>query len=306
MQKTLYKEITCKQAMNTLKRRMPYKKDLNIYRGCIHGCKYCYAVYSHQYMNDKAGIDLEDFFKEVYIKTNIVENLEKELRSSKWKNEIVNLGGVTDNYQAIEAKYKIMPDILKLFIKYRVPIIISTKSNLILRDYDLIDELSRLTYVNIASTVTTVDENIKMKIEPNTVSSDKRLEMLREFRKTNASIGVHMMPIIPHVTDKREDVESLFYKTKEIEAHYILPGTLNLRGPTRYVFMNFIRNEFPHLYSKLNYLYRNGGLDKNYKKELHTMINPLLKKYSLSKSYSEQILKKMNKEENNSEQITFF
>ena len=91
-----------------------------------------------------------------------------------------------------------MPDILKVFIKYKTPIIISSKSDLILRYYDLIDALSQITYVNIAATITTVDEGIRKKLEPGGVSSVRRFEMLREFRKTNASIGVHMMPIVPY------------------------------------------------------------------------------------------------------------
>ena len=303
-QHVTYKEIECKGAVNKLKRKIPYEWDLNIYRGCIHGCKYCYALYSHLYM----GLDIgtESFFKEIYVKTNIVDKLEKHLKSPKWNREIINLGGVTDNYQAIETKYKIMPDILKLLIKYKTPMIISTKSNLILRDFNLIDELSRITYVNVASTVTTVNEDLRKKIEPDTVKSKDRLEMLKEFRKTNASVGVHMMPIIPYITDKHNDVEELFFKTKEIDAHYILPGTLNLRGPTKYVFMNFLKREFPNLYQKIDYLYRNGGLDKSYKNELYSMINPLLKKYVLSKDYSDQIRKKMLKEKNDDVQLTFF
>gem|GEM_PF-3853937 len=89
---------------------MPYRWDLNIYRGCQHGCKYCYAVYSHKYL------DSVDFFTDIHIKTNIVDELEKELRNNSWKREVVNIGGITDSYQPVEDKYKLMPEILKLFI----------------------------------------------------------------------------------------------------------------------------------------------------------------------------------------------
>ncbi|OJT81281.1 radical SAM protein, partial [Clostridioides difficile] len=85
--------------------------DLNIYRGCEHGCKYCYAIYSHKYINSN------NYFEEIYVKTNIVEKLERQLKSSKWKKEVINIGGVTDSYQPIEADYKIMPEILNLLIK---------------------------------------------------------------------------------------------------------------------------------------------------------------------------------------------
>ena len=120
-----YKEMTCTIACNKLKRKIPYSWDLNIYRGCEHGCKYCYAIYSHQYLNSK------QYFDDIYVKTNIVEQLEKQFSSPTWKREVVNINGVTDSYQPIEAKYQLMPEILRLLIKYKTPCIISTKSDLI-------------------------------------------------------------------------------------------------------------------------------------------------------------------------------
>ena len=172
-----YKEIQCKNASNNVSGRLPYKWDLNIYRGCVHQCQYCFALYSHQYLE----VNTDDFFKDIFVKTNIVDKLEEKLSSPSWKREVVNIGGVTDSYQKAEANYKLMPDILKLFIKYKTPIIISSKSDLILRDYDLIDELSQITYVNIAATITTTDEGVRQKLEPSGVSSARRFEMLKNI-----------------------------------------------------------------------------------------------------------------------------
>jgi DNA repair photolyase len=192
---TKYIEVTCDTACNKLKRRMPYSWDLNIYRGCEHGCKYCYAMYSHQYL------DSTHYFDEIYVKTNIIEQLEKQLSSAAWKRQVVNIGGVTDSYQPVEAQYKLMPEILKLMIKYKTPCIISTKSDLILRDYDLIAKLADITYVNVAATITCMDENLRQRIEPHGTQSIKRFAMLKEFAQTNASTGLHVMPIIPYLTD---------------------------------------------------------------------------------------------------------
>ena len=161
--------------------------------------------------------------------------------------------------QKAEATYKLMPDILRLFVKYKTPVIISSKSDLILRDYDLIDELSQITYVNIAATITTVDEGIRKKLEPGAVSSIRRFEMLREFRKTNASIGVHMMPIVPYLTDIYESVDGLFAYAKDVKAHYVLPGVLYLRGPTRKSFFNFIAKQYPFYYNIFKELYKDEG-----------------------------------------------
>lgn len=285
---TKYHEITCETAINKLKRRVPYGWDLNIYGGCEHGCKYCYAMYSHKYMNS------DRFFHDIYVKTNIVEEVEKQLRAANWKQEIVNIGGVTDSYQPAEATYKIMPEVLKLLIKYKTPAIISTKSNLILRDFDLIDELSRITYINVAATITTTDEKIRSLIEPNSVSSKARFDMLKQFGKTNASIGLHVMPIIPYITDSYENINNLFSAAKESNVSYVLPGVLYLRGETRKVFFDFIMNQFPNLYEPISALYKTGGADKSYKNNLYEMLNPLREMYSLSNSYTKPMKEKLN------------
>ncbi|GAA0774826.1 radical SAM protein [Clostridium subterminale] len=285
-----YREITCDIACNKLKRKVPFAWDLNIYRGCEHGCKYCYAIYSHQYL------DSDKYFDDIYVKTNVVEQLEKQLSSPSWKREVVNIGGVTDSYQPAEANYKLMPNILKLMIKYKTPCIISTKSDLILRDYDLIDELSRVTYVNVAATITSMDENIRKLIEPNGVASLKRFAMLKEFSKTNASTGLHFMPIIPYITDTFENINSLYFHAKECDVDYVLPGTLYLRGSTRIVFLDFIKKEFPKVYDDLLLLYKTGGADKEYKNNLYKTVNALREKYGLSSSYSKPMQEKLNQE----------
>lgn len=285
-----YIEMECQSALNPLKRKIPYGWDLNIYRGCQHNCKYCYALYSHDYLNDN------DFSGNIYVKANIVEKLERELSDKSWKREVINIGGVTDSYQAGEANYKLMPEILKLLIKYKTPAIISTKSDLILRDYELIDELSRITYINVAATITTMDENIRKLIEPGGVESSKRFEMLKTFRQTNASVGLHVMPIIPYITDNYENMDSLCYHAQQANVHYMLPGTLYLRGKTRKSFFDFTKNCFPDQHNELLALYKTGGASKEYKDDLYKMVNKLRDNYHLSGSYSKPMKEKMHKD----------
>lgn len=288
--KTIITEITSRSALNKLKRKIPYGWDLNIFRGCGHGCKYCYAVYSHGYLNDS------NYFGNIYVKTNIVDRLEEELKSKAWKREIVNIGGVTDSYQPCEADYKIMPHVLKLLIKYKTPAIISTKSDLILRDYDLIDELSRLTYINVAATVTTTDEKVRERLEPGSCTTFKRFEMLKRFSKTNASVGLHVMPIIPYITDSRENLESICSNAQQANVDYMLSGTLYLRGKTKGCFLGFVQDQYPHLYNDLSSLYKTGGVGKEYKEGLYKMVNELRTKYNLPSSYSKPIKEKMHKD----------
>lgn len=287
-----YKEMTCSIAFNKLKRKIPFAWDLNIYRGCEHGCKYCYAMYSHQYL------DSEEYFDDIYVKTNIVEQLEKQISKPTWEREVVNIGGVTDSYQPIEEQYKLMPEILRLMIKYKTPCIISTKSDLILRDYDLIAELANITYVNVAATITSMDENIRTKIEPNGVESIRRFRMLKEFAKTNASTGLHFMPIIPYLTDGRWNVDALYSQAKDSQVDYVLPGTLYLRGKTREVFFDFIKKEFPDLLIPIQALYKRGGAPKEYKNKLYIMVNEIKDKYNLSSSYSKPMKEKLKQSDN--------
>ncbi|MCL2549994.1 MAG: radical SAM protein [Methanimicrococcus sp.] len=310
-QSVRYLPMTCKTALHAVSGVFPFKKDLNIYRGCENGCKYCFAIYSHKYMKAEEGQGgsanvhsanvhsanvhssnahsskgcANGYYDHIYVKTNVAERLDKELSAPAFKREVINIGGICDSYQSAEAEYELMPDVLRVMIKHKMPAIISTKSDLILRDFDLIDELSKCAFVNIVSTVTTADESVREKIEPGAVSTKRRFDMLEKFKKTDASIGVHMMPVLPLLTDQTENAEAIFSKTREIGADYIIVQTLYLRGQTRQIYFDFIKNEFPALYDDMRTLYRAGGLDKEYKKRFYSMANPLLKKYGLSTDY---------------------
>lgn len=275
--------------MNRLNRPMPYGWDLNVYRGCSHGCAYCFAQYTHGYLGR------EDFFSGILVKTNIAEQLERRLHSPSWKREVVNLGGISDSYQSAEAHYRLMPDVLRLLIRYRTPAIILTKSDLILRDYDLIAELSRLTYVNVAATVTTMDEAVRRKLEPGAPDSARRVAMLREFRKTEASVGLHAMPIIPGLTDGRQNLEALFTAARDAGVHYLLPGTLYLRGRTRPAFFDFLSREFSALHDPLKTLYRSGSAGKEYKDTLYATVNALRLRYGVSGNYSAIMREKLGR-----------
>ncbi|MCB6365435.1 radical SAM protein [Intestinibacillus massiliensis] len=294
-----YHEITCQSACNRLKRKTPYRWDLNIYRGCAHGCCYCYALGSHKYVGDGT-----DFYRDIYVKTNIVEQLERQLSAPDWQREVVNIGGVTDSYQPAEAQYRLMPEILRLLIRYKTPAIISTKSALVLRDYDLIDELSHITYVNIAETITTMDEGLRGKLEPGAAPSAKRFEVLRAFRETRASVGLHLMPIIPHLTDSRENMDALLQNARDCRVHYVLPGMLYLRGETRQAFLSFVQREFPALHAEMVTLYKTGGAERHYKNGFYEMFNALRKQYGLSNSYTKPMQERLQRVED--PQISLF
>lgn len=277
-------ELDNKTALNKVEGGFPYKWDLNIYRGCNHACKYCYAIYSHSYLNDA------NYFETIYYKKNILSCLEKELSNPKRKIEVVNIGGVCDSYQKVEEKLKIMPEVLKILIKYKTPIIISTKSDLILRDIDLINELSKTTYVNIAFTITTVDEDIRKWLEPNTSLPIARFKAAKKIKKeTNASVGIHIMPIIAHVNDNPYSLNKIYEMASKINANYVLPSTIHLVGQTRKYFLDELKKYDYNKYKKFTETFYDKDLKKAYKIKLYTYINTLKKKHNVSGDYMKGI-----------------
>lgn len=271
-----YQKLEVKSALNKVNGRFPFKWDLNIYRGCQHGCIYCYAIYSHKYLNNT------NYFQTIYYKKNILHCLEKELSSPKWRHELVNIGGVCDSYQPIEEKLQIMPEILKLMIKYKTPIIISTKSSLILRDLNLIKKLSKITYVNIACTIITIDDNLRRIIEPDSSPIIERFKVLNQIKKhTNASTGIHIMPIIPFLTDQYGNLNGLYKMAKKVDVDYVLPAILYLRGQTKTYFFNYLKKYDYNLYKKISSLYYQKEDFVSYKKNLYTSINHLKKLYNI-------------------------
>ena len=292
-----YIEINCKTACNKIDSNfLPFNWDLNIYRGCEHKCQYCFALYSHKYMNSNK------FFDEIYVKKNIVECFEKQISSRRWKRTVVNIGGVTDSYQPAEKEYKLMSEILKLCIKYKVPISLSTKSKLILRDFDLFAELATLVPVDIACTITTVNENIRKLIEPNASTTQERFNNLKEFSKTNVNTGIFIMPIIPELTDSYENLSMLYKIAKENKVNYAITSILNLRGETKISFFNFVKDKLPHLYNKIKAHYKGAYVNSEYKRHIYNILNKLEVKYPLKGKNIEY------KDYNNREekQLTFF
>lgn len=187
-----------------------------------------------------------------------------------------------------------MRDVLEVLIKHKNPAIISTKSDLICRDLDLIDELSRLNFVNIAVSITSLDTEIQKAIEPNASSSEDRLRTLEIIREeTNASTGLHFMPIIPYLTDSYEHIDAMFKSADERNIHTILTGPLNLYGKTKGVFLNFIKNDYPEVYQDIFNLYKNGRVDRDYSRKLFTKIRRIRANYNIDTNYVKIIKEKL-------------
>jgi DNA repair photolyase len=272
--------ITVKTALSKHDEAFPTLWDLNPYRGCSIGCKYCFAQYSHHYLG------LDDFFKDIVVKTNIGEQLYAELKRKSWKREQIKLGGISDIYQPAEKKYELLPKVYDILKRTRNPVFIQTKSTLIYRDFEIIKELSKVTTVDISASICTFDEHIRKVLEPGAAPAIDRMKMLFDFKGICRQTVVAFMPVIPLISDTDENLETAFSLTKEYGLGAIITYPLHLRKESRIEFLQFFKDNFPEDYPLFSRLYRGLDLNENYKKRLYTKINRLLKKYSLSNSYS--------------------
>lgn len=178
-----------------------------------------------------------------------------------------------------------MPKVLKSFITKKNPLVIITKSVLILRDIELINELNKVAQVSILISVSTLDETKRKLIEPNSAPTIERMKMLREFRKIGCQTGVLFMPVIPHISDDDDNLNEIYRLTKEYDLGSIMAWPLHLRGNTKEVFYKFLTKHFPELLPKYRLLYKKGNVSKEYWSNLRSKLYDLQCKYDLFSTY---------------------
>jgi DNA repair photolyase len=276
------KEIKAKVPLYKHKKKgLPYDYDLNIYRGCSHGCVYCYGRKSHKYLNS------DNFEKDIFVKTNIAEKLDEYLKNNSLKNNIINLGGVCDSYQEIESEYKLMPKVLKVLIKHKQPTIITTKSAFIREDLALIEELSNsASYVNTAITITNVKVDVSNVMEPGASLPQERFEILKEIKGKSMFTALHFMPILPYFSDDDNSLEQIVEWASMVEVDYMLSGMLYLTKNIKPRYYKFLSEYYPEYLDQYKKLYKNGGADKTYKSTIHKKLAELRKKYNVNNSYA--------------------
>lgn len=269
----MIKEIQAKSILHYHEEPIPTNWDANIYRGCTHGCKYCFAQYSHDYLEE------ENFFGNIYVKLNAGQLMAKEFAKRTWRGETVNICGVTDCYQPIEAKYKLMPQVLRACIEAQNPVLIATKSALPVRDIELIKELNRVAGVSISASITTLNEDKRKLLEPGAAPARERLDMLAQFAAAGCRTHVLLMPIIPYITYDKAELEDLFSAAQSAGVNGIVTGMLNLRGNTKKGFFNFLKEAYPDLLPKYTALYRGSYAAKPYCQQVYAFLGELRAKY---------------------------
>src|SRR5438874_9639348 len=175
-----------------------FETSVNPYRGCEHGCIYCYARPTHEYLGFSAGLDFES---KIMVKMDAPELLRTELESPRWKPQVLVMSGVTDPYQPVEQKLRITRGCLEMLAKFRNPVAIITKNRLVTRDVDLLRKLARFNAAAVNISVTSLDSKLQRVLEPRTSSPTARLEVIRVLRAAGIPAGVMVAPIIPGLTD---------------------------------------------------------------------------------------------------------
>ena len=253
-----FHEIRTKSALNRVPgaARLPFEWTVNPYRGCSHACTYCFARPTHEYLDLNAG---RDFEREIVVKVNVPEVLRAELARPSWKRERVALGTNTDPYQWVEGRYKLMRGIWEALRDFRNPCSILTKSPLVLRDLDLLKEIAAVTEISACLSVPTLDAKAWRATEPGTPNPKARLEAVAELNRSGIPTGVLIAPLMPGINDAPEQVERIVEAATEANATYIGGQTLFLRGSTREVFFEFLREKRPDLVERYERLYAKGA-----------------------------------------------
>jgi DNA repair photolyase len=223
-----------------------FDASINPYRGCEHGCAYCYARPTHEYLGFSAGIDFES---RILVKPNAAELLFTELGKRSWKPQHLALSGVTDAYQPIERKLQITRSCLQVLAKFRNPVGIITKNHLVTRDADHLGELARVNAAAVTLSITTLDPKLARILEPRASSPSQRLEAVAVLHQAGIPVGVNVAPIIPGIND--HEIPTITAAAAKAGAQFASYTIIRLPLTVAPVFVAWLENHFPERQEKV-------------------------------------------------------
>jgi DNA repair photolyase len=267
-------------------RQMPFTWTINPYRGCEFGCRYCYARYTHEFMEMRDGMDFE---QKIYVKQHAADLLRHEVHKVK-SDEPIALGTATDPYQPAERRYEVTRGILEEFTRHRgLELGIVTKSNLVERDTDLLLEIGKHNKVSVHITITTLNTDLARILEPRAPRPDLRVDAVRALSAAGVRVGLSCSPVVPGITDSPADLEALVRAASEAGADYVFANPLFLKPCSVAVFLPFLATNFPHLAENYRQRYQDRAfLPPSYAKRLSALIAKLREKYRLSSRHREE------------------
>ena len=217
-----------------------FEASINPYRGCEHGCIYCYARPYHEYLGFSAGLDFET---RILVKEDAPELLREELASPKWQPKVVAISGVTDAYQPIERKLQLTRRCLEVLAEFRNPVVIVTKNQLVTRDIDLLKELASLDAAAVCVSVTTLDAELARVMEPRTSTPANRLEAIRALTEAGVPVRALVAPVIPGLTD--HEIPSIIQAASEAGARHAGYVVVRLPHGVKELFERWLEDHFP-------------------------------------------------------------
>ena len=272
-----YQEVTCRSALNPVK-GMPFEWTLNPYRGCTHGCHYCFARrYHSQFEMDSS----DEFASVILVKQNIVAMLARELDRPSWQRAYVAFGTATDPYQPIEGHYRLSRALIEALARGRTPFGLITKGPMVVRDIDVLREHARALRNTVYMSVPTVDEDAWRQLEPGTAHPLQRLRAVRALVDAGVNAGVLMAPIVPGFSTARHKVERTIKAIADHGARFVGCNVMYLEDGTRDHFMGFIDREFPAMRPRFERLYVKKYPPEAYRKEVQSMVRVLQDRYGM-------------------------
>ena len=260
--------------------RVPFNYTINPYRGCEFGCHYCYARYTHEYME----VDGDDFESKIYVKQNAGPLAERDLTIEPIWGEHIAIGTATDPYQPAEKEFGATRAILeKMAQREGLSLSITTKSNQVVRDIDLIRKISERSSISIHITVTTLRTRLARLLEPRAPRPDLRLDAVRKLREAGIHVGVNAMPILPGLTDREEDLDALVRAARDAGAEWLAANVVFLMPASWRKMIAFLDQRFPKLARRYREWFRGyGDAPENYRKQIKERIEQLRRKYGIA------------------------
>ncbi len=273
-----YQEVTCRSALNRVE-GMPFGWTLNPYRGCTHGCHYCFARRYHTQFEMNSD---DEFASVILVKRNFVDVLRRELDRPTWTREQVAFGTATDPYQPIEGHYRITRESIAALAVGRTPIGLITKGPMVVRDRDVLLELTRAAGCTVYMSVPTVDDDAWRTLEPGTAHPLQRLRAVRDLVDAGIDAGVLMAPIVPGFSSSRSKVDRTMRAIADHGARFVGCSVMHLQDGTRSHFMKFIERDFPSMRPRFEKLYAKKFPPDAYRREVKAMVRVLQQRYGLT------------------------
>jgi len=272
-----------------------FNATLNPYRGCEHGCIYCYARPTHEYLGLSAGLDFET---KLFAKTDAPALLREKLQLKSWVPQSIGLSGVTDCYQPTERKLKLTRQCLQVLAEFRNPVVIITKNNLVTRDLDVLSELAKYNAVHVVLSITTLDKELARKMEPRASTPSLRLKAVEQLHAAGIPVSVNMAPIIPGLTD--HEIPSLLKAAADAGARNAHYNIVRLPYGVKDLFQTWLEEHYPARKQKVlnriremrggklnvsEFGKRMGG-DGEYAESIAQMFSQSRKRYGLDKPWT--------------------